>query len=74
MSIIKERDKALEILAKNISYLEVFFRKGFRENGRGGLIIHTQSIVNEGFPDVISYRSQNEFLEIFSDNKNYLRC
>jgi len=58
MSIISERDEALKILAKNLSYLEMTGRKGYKEYGRGGVIIHTKSIVDNGYPKVLSYTNK----------------
>ncbi len=66
---IQNREKALDILTKEIYHLSTVFRESYLENGRGALVVHTFLLEKNHQVSSTDYRTKNQSLFLF-DNKN----
>jgi len=67
---IQEREKALNILEKQLYHLSNVFKESYLKKGRGALVVHT--FILESNPQINSadYRNKNESLALFDSTKS----
>jgi hypothetical protein len=65
-----ERDKALSILGKDLENISKIFKKRYKAQGRGALLLHTRLILELTFPNKSDYRTKKEIVDLFDDKKS----
>lgn len=67
---IQEREKALNILEKQLYQLSTVFKESYLKKGRGALVVHT--FLLESNPQISStdYNNKNESLALFDNAKS----
>ena len=69
-SATKHRKEALIHLQKDIHLLSALYRKCYRDNGRGALLLYTYGLAKGWHPSEEDYRTEDEALDIFDDPKS----
>jgi len=60
-----ERDKALSALDPSLPEISMVYRECYLSEGRGVLLVYTDSVINGKIPTEYDYTTKNDVLEIF---------
>jgi len=64
MTPIEERDKALSALDPFLPEISMVYRECYLSEGRGVLLVYTDSVINGKIPTEYDYTTKNDVLEI----------
>jgi len=67
---IQEREKALNILDKQLHHLSTVFRESYLKKGRGALVIPTFLLEGNTQISSTNYNNRNESLALFDDTNS----
>ena len=64
MTPMEERDKALSALDPFLPEISMVYRECYLSEGRGALLVYTDSVINGKIPTEYDYTTKNDVLEI----------
>ncbi len=67
MKAQEEREAALALLEPNMYHISRLYRECYLRQGRGGLMLYSDSIINGHVPAPYDYRTTEDLLDLYDD-------
>jgi hypothetical protein len=67
MKAAEEREAALALLEPNMFQISRLYRECYLRQGRGGLMLYSESVIDGHMPAPHDYRTSEELLDLYDD-------
>ncbi len=67
MKATEEREAALALLESDIFQISKLYRECYLRQGRGGLMLYSESVIDGHMPAQHDYRTSEELLDLYDD-------